>query len=128
MIGNLPFKKLSALTLMFGAIWISNSAMAGNQFTHYVEASSEYISGNLADARNSFHSPQLISTYDVGYMIYITAQQHDHSFASCITNDVSHMAQLRAANSDAWLTANISNGTCTNVLVVNSSENATKNH
>lgn len=128
MMGNLSFKKLSAITIMFGAIAIGSGVMAGQKVVQSVTANETYISGNFADSRNSDDGWEMMATYDYGTFMYIFGQQYDGGFGGCFTDDATVMAQLRAANSDAHLNVTISDGTCGSVAVVNSSRNAPKNH
>lgn len=126
MMGNLPFKKLSALTLMFSASWISNSAMAAGRDDSGIYASATYISGSLAGARNA-ESLQFFDISDGGSWMYIYAST-DAGYGGCFTVDTAIMAQVRTANSDTRLSMDISEGTCTNVLLHHSSLYAPKNH
>ena len=128
MMDSPSFKKLLAVTSIFGAIGISGGAMAGQRWVESVVANSTRITGNLADARNSTSDQEVLQIFDYGSTMYIHAAQHDGTWATCITDDSTAVAQLRAANSDASLIVDISEGRCIWVMVINSSYHAPKDH
>lgn len=124
----MDFKKLSAVALLSCVVGVSGSAVAGTKVTQNVTAHGSYIFGNLADARNSPDNMQMLEIQDYGTQVYIVGTMASGSIGSCVTSNPTAMAQLRAAQSDAQVRANISNGTCLNVYVANSSRHAAKNH
>ncbi len=127
MIRSSVFKKLSALTFLSCAIITSGHAVAGSKVTQTVTANPTYIFGNLADARNSADTMQMLEILDYGTYVYISGVMISGSMAGCMTTNAVAMEQLRNARSDSQVRANISSGTCNNVYVANSSRHAPKN-
>ena len=82
---------IAALALLL----LSFNSIAGAKFSYPVSIGANTIWGAFGSARNSADPDQLIGVYDYTTSVMIYARDDAGNSASCTTNNVDHIAQLR---------------------------------
>jgi len=113
--------KIKAILAVVCFSVLSSTTFAGNRANLEMTILDHAMYGALGDIYNSSDSNQRMSLIDRGSTILVFGCGADANCKMCATQDPQQMAQLRAANSDAYVNVGFNDGVCESVSVMNTS-------